>query len=125
MTCITHGPTGRFRLAPKGTRSPSPDQIAALLAALGEVPSWHASALCAQTDPEVFFPEKGASSAAARRVCAVCPVELECRAEAMDRREPFGVWGGTTEADRRRLRRQARLDQARASEGDVLGGDAA
>jgi len=64
---------------------------------------WMASALCAQTDPELFFPEKGKRSRDARAVCARCPVCAKCRAYALAQDRVYGVWGGTTERERRKL----------------------
>lgn len=64
---------------------------------------WTASALCAQTDPEVFYPEKGESTLPAKRVCARCPVRSECLEEALSRNERYGVWGGLSERERRAL----------------------
>ena len=52
--------------------------------------AWQAEALCAQTDPEAFFPEKGGSTRDAKRVCGVCPVREECLQYAMDNDERFG-----------------------------------
>ena len=70
--------------------------------------SWQDLALCAQTDPEAFFPEKGASTRDAKRTCARCEAKAECLEDALERREPFGVWGGLSERERRReLRRRA------------------
>ncbi len=68
------------------------------------LPEWHEAALCAQTDPEVFFPEKGGSTRAAKATCRVCPVAAECLAWALEHDERFGIWGGTSERDRRRLK---------------------
>ena len=70
--------------------------------------SWQADALCAQTDPEAFFPEKGGSTRDAKRVCEACPVQAECLDYAMRKDEKFGIWGGLSERERRRLRRLAR-----------------
>ena len=64
---------------------------------------WRDSALCAQTDPEIFFPDKGESVTAAKRVCRSCEVRAECLQEALDRGERFGVWGGLSERERRAL----------------------
>ncbi|MGH3500941.1 MAG: WhiB family transcriptional regulator [Nocardioidaceae bacterium] len=75
----------------------------ALLAVLDLQP-WMEDALCAQTDPEVFFPDKGQSAKQAKRVCARCPVQQPCLAYALDRPELQGVWGGLTERERRQLR---------------------
>lgn len=69
--------------------------------------SWQADALCAQTDPEAFFPEKGGSTRDAKRVCNECPVREACLEYAMDNDERFGIWGGLSERERRRLRKQA------------------
>lgn len=69
------------------------------------LPDWRASAVCAQTDMELFFPEKGGQAAPAKQLCAVCPVRVECLAVALEQRE-LGVWGGTTESERARMRRE-------------------
>jgi WhiB family redox-sensing transcriptional regulator len=68
---------------------------------------WMADALCAQTDPELFFPIQGASNRAALKVCAHCPVTKICLTYALDHAEAFGIWGGTTWTQRRRLTRTA------------------
>lgn len=67
--------------------------------------TWQGSARCVEVDPEIFFPERGGSSKAARAVCSDCPVRLECLRYALANREQFGIWGGTSERERRRLRR--------------------
>lgn len=73
---------------------------------------WQALGACRGLDPDVFFPERGGSMVAAtwkaRRVCAGCPVRLPCLEHALEWPEKLGVWGGTTEQERRRLRRLAR-----------------
>jgi WhiB family redox-sensing transcriptional regulator len=67
---------------------------------------WRDKARCSQTDPEVWFPEKGGSPDHAKRICAQCEVRPECLAYALAQPEsPHGVWGGFTENERRRLRR--------------------
>lgn len=66
---------------------------------------WQDRALCAQTDPEAFFPEKGGSTREAKRVCMGCEVRAECLEYALARDERFGIWGGMSERERRRLRR--------------------
>ena len=68
---------------------------------------WTTDALCAQTDPELFFPPKGGSVAAAKAVCASCDVVAECLEFALRTREPQGIWGGLTGSERARLRRAA------------------
>lgn len=64
---------------------------------------WQADALCAQTDPESFFPEKGGSTREAKKVCLRCPVRAQCLEYALANEERFGVWGGMSEQERRRL----------------------
>jgi WhiB family redox-sensing transcriptional regulator len=70
---------------------------------------WQDQALCAQTDPEAFFPEKGGSTREAKRVCRSCEVRAECLEYALENDERFGIWGGMSERERRRLKRQAVL----------------
>ena len=69
--------------------------------------AWQADALCAQTDPEAFFPEKGGSTRDAKRVCQSCEVRAECLEYALENDERFGIWGGLSERERRKLRRLA------------------
>ena len=73
----------------------------------GEELGWQERALCAQTDPEAFFPEKGGSTREAKRVCGGCEVRTECLGYALEHDERFGIWGGLSERERRRLKRQA------------------
>jgi WhiB family redox-sensing transcriptional regulator len=68
---------------------------------------WQDRALCAQTDPEAFFPEKGGSTREAKRVCRGCEVKAECLDYALENDERFGIWGGMSERERRRLKRAA------------------
>jgi WhiB family transcriptional regulator, redox-sensing transcriptional regulator len=65
---------------------------------------WRQDALCAETDPEAFFPEKGGSTREAKRVCTGCEVRAECLEYALSNDERFGIWGGLSERERRRLR---------------------
>jgi WhiB family redox-sensing transcriptional regulator len=67
---------------------------------------WQERALCAQTDPEAFFPEKGGSTREAKRICASCEVRAECLDYALAFDERFGIWGGLSERERRRLKRR-------------------
>jgi WhiB family transcriptional regulator, redox-sensing transcriptional regulator len=69
--------------------------------------SWQERALCAQTDPEAFFPEKGGSTREAKKVCLTCEVRVECLEYALGHDERFGIWGGLSERERRRLKKQA------------------
>ncbi|MFD0887055.1 WhiB family transcriptional regulator, partial [Streptosporangium algeriense] len=75
--------------------------------------TWRDRADCQSVDPELFFPRvadtrggeraETRAYAAARKVCARCPVQQECRAYALDRDERHGMWGGLTPGQRRRL----------------------
>ena len=69
--------------------------------------TWQERALCAQTDPEAFFPEKGGSTKEAKRVCMACPVQAQCLDYALANGERFGIWGGLSERERRHLERRA------------------
>ena len=66
---------------------------------------WQTDALCAQTDPEAFFPEKGGSTRDAKRICTGCVVRGQCLEYALENDERFGIWGGLSERERRKLRR--------------------
>lgn len=68
---------------------------------------WQGKARCLEVDPEIFFPERGGSSKSARAVCNQCEVRLECLRYALKNREQFGIWGGTSERERRKLRKLA------------------
>jgi WhiB family redox-sensing transcriptional regulator len=69
-------------------------------------PGWMRRAACAGVEVEVFFPDARASSERARRICESCPVQAECLSFAVADRTTVGIWGGTDEAERRRLRRK-------------------
>jgi WhiB family transcriptional regulator, redox-sensing transcriptional regulator len=69
--------------------------------------AWQVKSRCLEVDPEIFFPERGGSSKAARAVCSQCEVRIECLRYALANREQFGIWGGTSERERRKLRKLA------------------
>jgi len=81
---------------------------------------WRSEALCRDTDPDLFFPV-GTTGAAllqleqARAVCHECPVQAECLDFALATNQDSGVWGGTSEEERRKLRRQWMAAKRRAS----------
>jgi len=63
---------------------------------------------CARkTDPEAFFPEKGGSTREAKKVCLSCSVRDDCLEYALGHDERFGIWGGLSERERRRLKKRA------------------
>jgi WhiB family transcriptional regulator, redox-sensing transcriptional regulator len=92
--------------------TPAPLPLAALLSGDAEV--WMDRALCAETDPEAFFPEKGGSTREAKQVCRNCDVRAECLEYALLNEERFGIWGGLSERERRRVRALRRGDLASA-----------
>ncbi len=69
--------------------------------------SWQADAVCAQTDPEAFFPAKGGSARDAKRICQGCDVKQQCLEYALANDERFGIWGGLSERERRKLKKRA------------------
>jgi WhiB family transcriptional regulator, redox-sensing transcriptional regulator len=71
-----------------------------------EPPSWQRYANCLGVDPDLFFPERGGSTREAKEVCRGCVVRTECLQYALDNAEKFGIWGGLSERERRRLRRR-------------------
>lgn len=81
--------------------------LASELLELMRRPSWSADAAC-QEHPEVdFFPDRGTDTRSAKAVCAGCLVRSECLAYALEHRERHGIWGGTSERERRRMRTSA------------------
>lgn len=69
---------------------------------------WRRYARCLGADPDLFYPASEEAAAAAKAICAVCPVREPCLEHAITAREKQGVWGGLTERERRRLIRQRR-----------------
>ncbi|WP_018297939.1 WhiB family transcriptional regulator [Corynebacterium lubricantis] len=66
---------------------------------------WVTHAQCRTGDPDALF-VRGAEQRKAAVICRHCPVQLECRADALDNKVEFGVWGGLTERQRRALLRK-------------------
>lgn len=69
--------------------------------------SWRDRALCAQVGGDMFFPEKGGSSAAAKAICGMCRVGSQCEAFAVETGQSHGIWNGKSVRELRRLRRDA------------------
>lgn len=65
---------------------------------------WMDGAVCAQTDPEMFYPDKGGSTREAKKTCLTCDVRAECLQYAIANNEHFGVWGGVSERERRKMK---------------------
>lgn len=90
-----------------GLPQPSPPKPETpLLDLLGvESPDWYEHAECRGAPQELFFPGQGEPTQPAKEMCAACPVSVECLAWALDHGEKHGIWGGTSERERRRLRK--------------------
>lgn len=67
---------------------------------------WKSAGLCSQVDPELWFPDIGENTRAAKRICADCPVTDQCLEYALASDERFGVWGGLDAGERRRIVRR-------------------
>jgi WhiB family redox-sensing transcriptional regulator len=78
---------------------------------------WQDQANCLGVDPDLFVPERGASTREAKEVCKGCIVRGECLEYALANGEKFGIWGGLSERERRRLRRQRAQDSRRIVNG--------
>ena len=81
-----------------------------------DVSAWRTRSACRDSDPDVFFPIGSSGPAVeqietARRICTACPVSDECLEFALATNQEAGIWGGTTEEERRKLRK-AWLGQA-------------
>ena len=70
---------------------------------------WQDLANCRGADPDLFFPERGASTRTAKSICRECTVRLECLEFAIVSSEKFGIWGGLSERERRRIRRERQI----------------
>ncbi|MGH9157026.1 MAG: WhiB family transcriptional regulator [Acidimicrobiales bacterium] len=76
---------------------------------------WMTIGKCREVPPTTFFPSDGVGVEVARRICATCDVKPACLEYALRNRIDHGVWGGTSERERRRIARQRRLDRAAAT----------
>jgi len=81
--------------------------------AVGEL-SWQDYANCRGADADLFFPERGASTRKAKAICGECQVRAQCLDFAIDVGEKFGIWGGMSERERRRVRRERQIAARRA-----------
>ncbi|MEV8038402.1 WhiB family transcriptional regulator [Streptomyces sp. NPDC002742] len=83
--------------------------------------NWRDSATCRSVDPDLFFPIGNTGPALlqiqeAKAVCAGCPVRDECLRWALDTGQGVGVWGGTSEAERRALARRRSRSRSRSQD---------
>src|SRR5260370_17811759 len=85
--------------------------------------NWREDAACRDADPYLFFPIGTTGPAlrqiqAAKRICRTCPAQTLCLAWALDHGVTDGVWGGTTEDQRRAIRSLPRTMNIREEDGD-------
>lgn len=92
MSHVTLGSPDRSGIEPTEPNSPFYEE-------------WMDRAACVETDPDLFFPEKNASTFAAKRVCASCDVREQCLAFALRNDESHGIFGGLSGNERRRLKK--------------------
>ncbi len=71
--------------------------------------AWQDLANCRGANPDLFFPERGASTRTAKGICGECSVQSECLEFAIVSSEKFGIWGGLSERERRKIRRERAL----------------
>ena len=84
-----------------------------------ETRTWQDLANCLGVDPDLFFPERGASTREAKEVCRGCVVREDCLEYALANGEKFGIWGGLSERERRRIRRQRALARRTALDAEA------
>jgi WhiB family redox-sensing transcriptional regulator len=77
--------------------------------------AWQADANCMGADADLFFPERGASTRRAKAICGECAAQPQCLEYAIVNGERFGIWGGLSERERRRLRKDRALRQRKVS----------
>lgn len=97
--------TEAARDAQRQRRGPERASAARLLRGVLGMFEWAHDAACKNMDGNVFFPERGVPAETAKAVCRGCPVRLQCLEYALTAKERFGIWGGMSERERRRLRR--------------------
>ncbi len=85
-----------------------------------DTPDW-TLAKCRGVGNDLFFPSRGESTKEAIAVCETCPIKVDCLEYALDAHELHGIWGGTSERQRRRLRR-GRAPRPRAIKHGTYGG---
>jgi WhiB family redox-sensing transcriptional regulator len=77
--------------------------------------SWQDGANCKGANADLFFPERGASTRTAKSICRECAVRADCLEFAITTGEKFGIWGGMSERERRRVRKERQIAASRRS----------
>ncbi len=81
----------------------------------GDDRGWQDQANCIGVEPNIFFPERGATTREAKEVCRGCVARTDCLEYALANGEKFGIWGGLSERERRRLKTQRALASRRSA----------
>ena len=84
------------------------DLLEALRASTHDM-AWQDFANCRGADPDLFFPERGASTRTAKQICRECTVREECLEFAIVSSEKFGIWGALSERERRKIRKERQV----------------
>jgi len=71
---------------------------------------WREYANCLGANEDLFFPDRGASTRAAKQICAECQVRVDCLEYAVTQGEKFGIWGGLSERERRKIRKRRAME---------------
>jgi WhiB family redox-sensing transcriptional regulator len=71
--------------------------------------AWQDFANCRGADPDLFFPERGASTRTAKGICRECSVQEDCLEFAIVSSEKFGIWGALSERERRKIRKERKI----------------
>ena len=79
--------------------------------------AWQDLANCRGADPDLFFPERGASTRTAKGICRDCQVRAECLEFAIVSSEKFGIWGMMSERERRKIRKERQIAARRREAG--------
>ena len=77
--------------------------------------SWQDGANCKGANADLFFPERGASTRTAKSICRECVVRADCLEFAISTGEKFGIWGGMSERERRKVRKERQIAATRRS----------
>ena len=103
------GPDSKDPPRPSGTEAigVGTDRLRTLLSS-GLQGDWRDRARCAESDPELFYPEARETAPIAKSICSLCEVRDECLAAALAGREPHGIWGGLTDRERLAVARAER-----------------
>lgn len=91
------------------------DDLRQALLGTGDDLAWQDRANCTGANADLFFPERGASTRTAKAICRACDVREDCLEFAITTGEKFGIWGGMSERERRKVRRDRQIAARRAS----------